>query len=378
MAILEIRILPPIGIGRLGDATTPMEAYDLVVDPANPLAYRTIVPETTLTVDPISGIPTSSQPEKVIFKESTSVNSHQGAVRPVAPFLEVFAILDSDPDNLVPLTTDLLAQEGLSVADISWDVEVGNVKLYRRTFDPNDKIEASILGITTHDEQPLNGTCPNFRIGKTLNLGKVQFVAPNLEFPGIRFRYTPGPGKVYGASTTRINETTLQPEPDPIYEQDGDSFLLYKEDGPWTTYSEADSDASTISGKLWTNPAMIYAGYTNADGAWASRGYVDDECDGHVTVNLNTLGGPLTARAVIGAGPPAYAPDTLPVRVVSDEIEQILLGPEVPDEVPIDEAEEIIRRALETVRLMNTAVMNGNAVDGKLNRASTMVRQGCQ
>ncbi|MBV6325775.1 hypothetical protein KVP70_33245 [Duganella sp. HSC-15S17] len=31
--------------------------------------------------------------------------------------------------------------------------------------------------------------------------------------------------------------------------------------------------------------------------------------------------------------------------------------------------------ALETVRLMNTAIMNGNPVNGRLNVASTMVRQ---
>ena len=37
--------------------------------------------------------------------------------------------------------------------------------------------------------------------------------------------------------------------------------------------------------------------------------------------------------------------------------------------------EEIVRRAFETVRLMNTRVMNGNTVDGLQNVASTMVRQ---
>jgi hypothetical protein len=65
----------------------------------------------------------------------------------------------------------------------------------------------------------------------------------------------------------------------------------------------------------------------------------------------------------------------MPVRVISDELEQILLGPEVEGEVPIDAAERIVFRALETVRLMNTAVMNGNSIDGRENVASTMVRQ---
>jgi hypothetical protein len=45
------------------------------------------------------------------------------------------------------------------------------------------------------------------------------------------------------------------------------------------------------------------------------------------------------------------------------------------EEVPIVEAEEIVRRALESIRLMNTAVMNGNTINGRQNVASTMVRQ---
>lgn len=61
--------------------------------------------------------------------------------------------------------------------------------------------------------------------------------------------------------------------------------------------------------------------------------------------------------------------------MVSDELEQILQGPEADGEVPIEEAEAIVLRALETVRLMNTAVMNGNRVNGRDNVASTMVRQ---
>jgi hypothetical protein len=88
------------------------------------------------------------------------------------------------------------------------------------------------------------------------------------------------------------------------------------------------------------------------------------------------VGAALTAQSHIGAGPPAFAPDTLPIRVVSDELEQILYGTDVDAAtVTIDDAMELVRRALETVRLMNTAVMNGNAINGRQNVASTMVRQ---
>lgn len=377
MNILELRILPPIAIGRLGASPEAMDAYDLQVTSERPLDYREIVPETSFTIDPLTGAITEYLPSTVVFKDTDSIDSHEGTVRPVAPFLEVYAITDDNPDLLVPLTTDLLTAAGLTIDAISWDVHVANIKLYRRTFNDDDKIEAQFSGIQSHQALELMGQCSNFRSGKALPLGTVQFIAPDAPHPEIRFRYTPGPGLVYGASETRHTSDSAT-EPDPLFEKYGESFLLYKADGDWVGYQEFGSPSTPeeiAASKLYTNPGSIYAGYTADNGNWTSWGYLDDECDGHVTVHLDTGSGILSARGVIGAGPPAYAPDTLPVRVVSDEIEQILLGPEVSDEVPIDEAEEIIRRALETVRLMNTAVMNGNTYHGKENLASTMVRQ---
>ena len=53
-----------------------------------------------------------------------------------------------------------------------------------------------------------------------------------------------------------------------------------------------------------------------------------------------------------------------------------MLGPEVAAaDVSAAEVEEIVRRAFETVRLLNTAVMNGNPVDGRLATASMMPAQ---
>ena len=85
----------------------------------------------------------------------------------------------------------------------------------------------------------------------------------------------------------------------------------------------------------------------------------------------------LTAHAHITVGPPTFVPDALPIRTARDELVQIVLGPEIDQEITvgIDEALEIVRRALDTVRQLNTAVMNGNPTNGRLNIASTMVRQ---
>lgn len=370
MKILALRILPPIAIGRLGESDKPMAAYDLELSRDKPLDFRKIVPEQTFNVHPSTGEITAYQPKKVQFKDAENLEDKTGKAHPVAPFLEAFAITDETPGKLVPLTVDLLQKAGHQLDDISWNVQLGNIKIFRRTNDDNDKMYAVIDDIRSHELKPLLAECGNFIDGKTLPLGYVQFIKPTPEFPEIRFRFTPAAGKVYGSSLTRFNNG--KEEVDPVFAGRREDPILYDiKKGKWRGYSE-----TSTPNPLYTNPAQIFAGYSDANGDQVSWGYLDDECDGFVTVKLSgPTGTVLSANAHISAGPPAYAPDTLPIRVVSDELEQILLGTKVDEEVTVEEAEEIIRRAFETIRLMNTAIMNGNAYEGKLNVASTMVRQ---
>ena len=361
MAITDIRILPPLAIGRLGDSDTPLEAYELSVSEKDPLGYRQIIPQETLVVNATTGeIERSYVPETIHFKDG-------GKIRPVAPFLEVFVRRGEDAE-LEPLTLTILEQEGLSPSDVRWSVHVGNIKIERRTGKPQDRIEAVLESFNDHAAQPLLGRCENFYAGKTLPLGSVQYIKPTPRFPEIRFRFTPARGYVYGSSTSR-HTSEKEEEKDPIITSE-DKVLYDPKKGTWRGYTETAS-----YNPEYTNPAQIFAGYSTADSSQVSWGYLDDECDGIVTVELRTKSGSLRATGHIGAGPPAFAPDTLPIRTVYDDLSQALLGPSVPEDVPIAEAEEIVRKAFETVRLMNTAVMNGNPVDGRLNVASTMVRQ---
>jgi hypothetical protein len=368
MKIIELRILPPIAIGRLGESETPLAAYNLELSKNKPLDYRTIVPEKTFTVDSKTGIIKASKPSKVVFKNASSINDKSGKVLPVAPFLEVFALTDKSPDQLVPLTLALLQEAGLTLKDISWDVEVGNMKLFRRTTDENDKIGTKVTEIKTHESIPLLAECKNFLPGKKLPLGTVQFIQPTAEYPEIRLRYTPAGGHVYGTSLKRATGPKTEEE-DPVI--NSEDKIIYKKEGKWFGYSE-----SGTSKPFYTNPAQLFAGYNLSDGTRVSWGYLDDECDGHVKVTLHlSKTKVLSAKAHISAGPPAYAPDTLPIRVVSDELEQIFLSTDIDGTVDIEEAEDIIRRAFETIRVMNTNIMNGNSYEGKFNTASTMVRQ---
>jgi hypothetical protein len=336
--IRELRVLPPLAIARFGAAATPMDNYDVTVDPQRPLGYRLLRPAETLQVDRTTGeITRAVVPNRVTFTEN-------GLVRPVAPFFEAWAL--TDDDQLEPLTPDLLAADGASVTDLTWRVEVANLKVRRRTGDDADRVTADSGDVTDHAVHPLTGTCPNFWPGKTIPFGSVQFIRPTAAHPQIRLRFTPGRGFVYGASQTR-------PPAGPPADTSVRDVVYDASRGRWRGHQ--DSGAGT------TVPPQIFA----LDAQRASRGYLDDGCDGLIRVTLGLGDRTLSAFGRVGVGPPAYAPDGLPVRTVADELEQALFGPEpAPEEATLEQVEEIVRRAFENVRLMNTAAMNVGGMAG--------------
>jgi hypothetical protein len=333
--IQELRVLPPLAIARFGAAATPLDNYDAVADPERPLGYRVLRPAETFEVDVTSGeIVRTFVPTRLSFTEG-------GQVRPVAPFLEVWALTDGG--TLEPLTTELLTREGAATSDVRWRVQVANHKVFRRTGDEADKVEADSGEFSSHTRHDLTGTCPNFWPGGTIPFGHVQYIKPTAAHPEIRLRFTPAAGFVFGASRT---PPPAGPPADPNLRA-----IVYDARpgrGSWLGYQDRNLPTITV-------PGGIYA----SDSRGASRGYLDDGCDGLVRVTLTVGDRTLSAYGRVGAGPPAYAPDTLPIRTVADELEQALLGPTVSTaEATLDRVEEIIRRAFGTVRLMNTAVMN--------------------
>jgi hypothetical protein len=349
--IKELRILPPLAIGRLGAADSPMVNYEVEVDPAEPLSFRRLRPSKTFLVNTENGkITKAFVPKSVHFTEHNKV-------RPVAPFLEVWAL--TSPRKLEPLTKQLLASNGLRAADVRWRFNVGNHKVYRRTGRVNDKMGAVVGPFSDHALHPVLADCPNFWPGKQLPLGWVQYINPTDDFPEIRLRFTPAQGYVYGSSATAPTEKPIN--------QDYVDILYNSSEGHGTWASYTDKTVPTI-----TIPGAIYAQDDNG----ISKGYLDDECDGLVYVELKVGGNTLSAYGRVGAGPPAYAPDSFPVRTVADELAQAMFGPEVADgEATLELTEEIVRRAAETVRLLNTRVMNGNTIDGRARVASQMPAQ---
>jgi hypothetical protein len=335
MKIRALRILPPLAIARLGSSPQPLDNYDVCVSDRDPLEYREIRGALTFVVDRDSGtIRRAYTPESVRFRDEL------GRVKPVAPFLEAWADVGG---TLVPLTRQLLAEAGLALGDVEWRAQVGNHKAFRRTGMAADRIDAATEWFGDHGVTALEGRCANFLRGKTLPFGDVQFIRPTKEFPEIRLRFTPAMGLIYGGNDSRTRPEDVA---DVVYDTGR---------GTWSGYTDDNANPSAIV----TNPGGIYGNV--GDSRTTSRGYLDDECDGIVEVRIRNT--KLAAFARIGAGPPDYAPDSFPVRTIADELEQMLLGPDITDEEASPEwTEEILRRAFETVRLQNTVVLNGNPV----------------
>jgi len=352
MTMKELRILPPLAIARLGSAAEPLDNYTVEDDPDHPLGFRRIKGAETLIVDEDSGeISQTRVPAALTFKED-------GRIRPVAPFLEVFAL--TEKGVLEPLDLDLLSRHGLAPSNITWKVSVANRKVVRRTGDDKDLVAADTGWFAGHEKQPLKGHSRNFIApDRFVDFGHVRFIKPNARFPGIRFRFMPAKGLIYGTKLAR------PAEPDPVIPADR---AIYKEHGGWYGFEVRD-DSDVFQNE--TMPPSLFAISPPAppwlhDNKAVSRGYLDDACDGLVKVRLTLPGGrTLVAAARISAGPPALVPDSMFVRSLADDLDQVIHGPDVPPDEPYEvtlaRARDTIRRAYETVRFMNVALLNGNA-----------------
>jgi hypothetical protein len=385
MSIKNLLILPSVAIGRLGSADEPLDNYIIEKDRERPLDFRRIKRAETFIVDTSTGKIT----EKLPPDDNPPLFKDDGRVRPVAPFIEAFATFDQGgKENLIQLTGKLLKQLGLKAR---WQVRAANFKVFRRTGDENDKVKGGIDEIEDHQLYTLKGSAQNFVCDgdgefKTVRWGTMQFIQPTDEFNEIRLRFTPAAGLIYGC-------TPLADSPDQHKRQQvaGPAYSDIEIPPERTVY---DSVKGTFNGHVDENPTLttygqgLYAAYNKTpfynyyDSPQPARGYLDDTCDGIVTLALLDASGKVcfSSKARFSAAPPVYAPDSEFIRTIEDEMEQVLLGPAIDDDdnVPMEQAEDIVRRAYETVRFMNLSVLNGDTVKGRPNVADTMVANDCE
>ncbi|MET4279858.1 MULTISPECIES: hypothetical protein [unclassified Bradyrhizobium] len=326
MPIQALFITPSFAVARLGGSTTPLHSYDWVDSERLRSESETdIAPSWTLAVQP-DGSVAPFLPTSIAFRDGD-------LIRPVAPFFEVWARLGESGSapatwTEAPLTTALLAADGLSLASLRVAVTARNLKAARRTGDPAHAFgnwQAVVLLGNDFTARMVEGRCPPsvtvpmIPTNRNIPLGTVQMLRSTPQLAGqpwsgsvrtdtIRFRYTPGRGQFYGPPEAASAQPTLG-RPAPAVPS-ANAFL-----------DPAAGWRGASTGNL-VQPGDTYDLINqNGDTDGPSLGVVDDTCEVHFDVTLQISGErALKTRAIAFVAPPDFAPDRRPFLSVADEI----------------------------------------------------------
>lgn len=378
MRITGIVFRPPLVIARLGGADTPMDSYVWRADPTVHGAARTVIePAVSFEVLP-DGTLSPFVPSVIRFRD-------RGRLRPVAPFLELWArvqygVEDAGSDGgtdapapgseaEVPLTGTLLTRIGARRSDVVYGVRVANRKAARRTGDESNGFSAGVQ-VRGDDvtPRPLLASSPPSPGGTPLvwpehpvPLGSFQVLRPVagqvglVDLDVLRVRFTPARGEVYGppsAVVARDDKTGRE------YEIVPPGNRILNPAASWVSYTGTDTDPQ---------PADTYDGADQ--GRNQSWGVVDDTCDGIVTADLVVNGRRFSAAARICVGPPDYAPDRRPFVSLADDLADRDLDPAGADELLAAEADtqrrlaDLFQRVWETASLVNVDAIRARALD---------------
>ncbi len=370
ISVLEIYFRPPMAIARLGGSDTPLESFIWSEDPTISGAAKTVIePAVSLGVEP-DGSVRPYIPGTLRFRDGEHF-------RPVAPFFELWVRYQT-PDKVVhdeALTREILGQAGATTESLSYVVTAANLKAARRTGDGANGFQARVeVAGDDHRRHELlastprtQGSEPLVRDEHPISLGYFQVIRPTggrelgIDLGGIRVRFTPGRGEVYGPPSA-----TAAPAPAPghvhtIVKKENRilnpkaSWLAYNADytkfdnpEPSDTFDGADVDPN--------NPLNN-----------VSWGVVDDTCDALIEATLVVSGVRFPAAARVFAGPPDFAPDRRPFVALVDELADRTLGapPSVTAaDATLAEAEiaDLFQRVYETVSLANLDATRANAI----------------
>jgi hypothetical protein len=357
--ILEVFILPPNSIARLGGSPTPLESYTWDVDPTIAgRAQTVIVPDVSFDVTEDGSI-RPYLPSNIRFRDGA-------LLRPVAPFLELWCrVRDAGVEDERPMTLGLLERAGASEANLTFRVTAANKKAERRTDDPSCGFQAQVVVVgTDHLHKPLLAISPNrpdsqplVLSDRPIPLGHVQVIRPikasemGVDLSAIRIRFTPAGGQVYGPPTATV---AIAPGTNRSHMMVKPENRILNPQSPWTQYN---ADQTRF---LSPQPSDTYDGSDiDQERSW---GVVDDTCDVLVECDLVIDGVRIQAQSRIAAGPPHFAPDRRPFVSLADDLKDrdeplpdgtttLDLG-ETQDELE-HRINDLFQRALEVAGLVN-------------------------
>ena len=371
--ITGIFFRPPLAIARLGGADTPMDSYVWREDPTVHGAARNVIePAVSFEVLP-DGSLSPFVPSVIRFRD-------QGRLRPVAPFLELWARIEHGAQDAgsdapapgteaeVPLTGALLTQVGAGLSDVVYGVRVANRKAARRTGDESNGFSAGVQvqgdDVTPRpllaSSPPRPGGAPLVLPEHPVPLGCFQVIRPvagqvgPVDLDVLRVRFTPARGEVYGPPSAVVG---LDDRSGRAYEIVPPGNRVLNPAASWVRYTGADTDPQ---------PSDTYDGADQGNNQ--SWGVVDDTCDGIITADLVVHGQRFSAQARICVGPPDYAPDRRPFVSLADDLADRDLDPAGAAGLLAAEADtqrrlaDLFQRVWETASLVNVDAIRARAL----------------
>jgi hypothetical protein len=381
--IVGLLVHPPMAVARLGSSGTPLEAFEWFTARGPHSLNQTLLrPAVSFEILPDSSI-RPYLPGEVRFKED------DGAIRPVAPFFELWAEIQSAAGgecHQEPLTLSLLRKHGLSVDHLWFRVTAANRKAQRRTGSAScaciarvesrgsDYQRKALLGISPHTQ----GQQPLVMPDHPIPLGWFQLIRPveheadveghKVDLAVIRLRITPAKGKVYGPpAATTAPASPLQPgqalppacEYGRIHEIVPEQNRILSPNTPWSKF---------VMMKGHYLDTLPYDSYEGANvGENISWAVLDDACDGLIEATLASGFERLRATARFFSGPPAFAPDHRPFYSVADDLADRDEPPPVLDQSTFEAVKNeivgLFRRAFDVASLLNLDAARSRAIE---------------
>lgn len=383
--ICGLFIDPSIAIARLGGSSSALEAYRWVDSPDPRASGQTAIEaDWSLRVRPDATLE-PYRPAELTFRDGA-------LIRPVCPFFELHALI-GDPKadrgtwTGAPLTLELLAENGVALADVGLTIDAQNRKASRRTGNPDHQFGtfppvALSADATTPASlvatSPPGAKKPMIPPDRPIPLGSIQFLKstpqpppgsaewagtpptagppaaagtpPRVRLDVLRFRFTPAAGLVYGPP---------------------DAATPHKV--PWFTDRIAPVDASRAflnAAAGWadvapTGPLTPNDTYDGADlRGSVSLGVIDDTCEATVTVALRVGRRALSAHCNVFVAPPDFGPDRRPFLSLADELND-RAGDNATRTAAMSAqdrdawVQDLFSRVYETLSMMNVDVWRG-------------------
>lgn len=396
----EIFFLPPMAVARLGPGKTPLESFEWVQD-KDPHSNNKTVIRSSVTLREMPDGSVSAylpDPEAVRFRDE-----EDGALRPVAPFFELWARMQDIATGEIyetPVTLDLLEELGAGPQHVSYEVTAGNLKAVRRTGDASGGFRARVgFGGADYEAKPLDAHSPNVshqepmvRPEAPIRLGQIRAMRPVRKVMGpadglpepvdlsvLRLRFTPPAGQVYGPPDAVSGPATLAVPGyinDPAASEYGRIHEIVPEENRILTPDTPWSNWVMMSGM--SDDPEPHDSYDGARvGGNISWGVADDTSDGIIEASLSLRGERFTATARVMTGPPDYAPDRRPFYSLADELDD--RDEDLPEITGANadavqaEVVEIFRRAFETNSLIS---LDGARAQGLSDNAGLQAKTG--